>query len=181
MNSSISNLPVVIEQVPIVSSPEPSASNDAAIRHLTANNMIKNYVIMALTAGLYPSPLVDTVAVTALEVKMISDMAKVYEFPVPHKLVALKVLVSVLSSVGMTYMALQFSSVVKMAPGVGHALHTSLFSISGGAAVYAVGKIFQRHYESGGVFLSSNNSVIRRVFNEEYRQGKKIVPQWAKA
>jgi hypothetical protein len=77
-------------------------------------------------------------------------------------------------------MAMRFASVIKMAPGVGHALHTSLFSISGGAAVYAVGKIFQQHYESGGTFLSKNNSTIRRTFDEKYREGKRTVPQWAK-
>lgn len=159
-------------------SPVAVAEPDVAQR-LAADNLIKNYVIMAMGAGLIPSPVVDMLAVTALEVKMITDMAKTYDFPVPHKLVAIKLLVSVAGSVGSVYLATKLNTVVKAAPVVGHALHVGLLSISGGAAVYAVGKIFQAHYESGGSFLSSDNATIRHFFKDKYREGHRVVSDWA--
>ena len=175
MNESMASLPV-----------EDAAGKDAAAEQLlaqraTANTTIKNYALMALGAGLVPSPLVDSVAITAMEVKMIADLGRIYEFPVPHKLVALKVLISLASSVGMIYLAIKFNSLVKLAPGVGHALHTSVMVVSSGAAVYAVGKIFQEYYESGGFFLDKSDASLRRSFKEKYRDGMEIVPRWVAA
>lgn len=157
------------------------ATDPLLARRRAANDTIRKYVLMAMGAGLIPSPLVDTVAVTALEVKMIADLGRVYDFPVPHKLVALKVLISLASSIGMIYLAVKFNSVVKAVPGVGHAVHASLLAISGGAAVYAVGKIFQEYYESGGSFLGKSDAELRREFEAKYREGMEVVPQWAKA
>jgi uncharacterized protein (DUF697 family) len=154
------------------------AARKLAIQRLETNNLIKNNVLLALGAGLVPSPLFDTVAVTALEVRMITKMATIYEFPVPHKLVILKVLVSLLSSVGMIYAAVKLQSLVKMAPGIGYMYHASLLSISGGAAVYAVGKLFQAHYESGGTFLTSDNAILKRTFRKHFDEGKKQVANW---
>ena len=126
-------------------------------KKLLADNTIKNYVILAMGTGLIPSALVDIVAITALEVKMIGDLARVYDFPVPHRLVRYKVLISL----------------------IGHAVYVGMLSITGGAAMYAVGKVFQKHYESGGTFLSSENSVLKNYFQEKYQEGKKMAPGYA--
>ena len=146
---------------------------------LAADNIIKRYVILAMGAGLIPSALVDVVAITILEVKMIGDLAGAYNFPVPHRLVRYKVLISLIASLGSVYLSIRMNAALKDAPLVGYMFSAGMLSITGGAAVYAVGKIFQKHYESGGTFLSSDNSVLRRYFKEKYQEGKKVVPGYA--
>lgn len=146
---------------------------------LKADNIIKNYVILAMGTGLIPSAVIDVVGITALEVKMIGDLAKVYEFPVPQRLVRYKILISLIGSLGPVYLSVRMHSALKSVPLIGHAVYVGMLSITGGAAMYAVGKAFQRHYETGGTFLSSSNAVLRKFFREKYDEGKKIVPGYA--
>jgi hypothetical protein len=143
---------------------------------LKADNIIKDYVILAMGTGLIPSALIDVVGITALEVKMIGDLAKVYAFPVPRRLVRYKILISLIGSLGPVYLSIRMHSALKSVPLIGHAVYVGMLSVTGGAAMYAVGKAFQRHYESGGTFLSSRNSVLRKFFRNKYDEGKKIVP-----
>ncbi len=150
-------------------------------RSLEAELCIKNYVILAMGVGLVPSALVDIVGITALEVKMIGDLARVYDFPIPKKLIIYKILISLVGSIGPVYLSGQMHAALKSIPLVGHAVYVGMLSVTGGAAVYAVGKIFQRHYESGGTFLSSENRVLKKYYQEQYAAGKKVVPLYAHA
>jgi len=149
-------------------------------RKLKAENIIRNYVIAGMGTGLIPSVLVDLVAITALEVKMIGDLARVYDFPVPHRLVRYKVLISLLGSIGSVYLTIKLHDVLKGVPLLGYAAYVGMMSVTGGAAIYAVGKIFQRHYESGGTFLGSGNPALKDYFQEKFREGKEVVPAYAK-
>ncbi|MBM9616822.1 DUF697 domain-containing protein [Desulfobulbus rhabdoformis] len=133
-----------------------------------ADQCIKNYVIVAIGLGVLPSALVNTASVIALEVKMIGDLAKIYNFPVPTKLVVYKMLISLAGSLGAVYLTVKFRVAFKGIPLLGHAVYVGTMSVAGGAAMYAVGKIFQEHYESGGTFLSSDNSLLKKFFKEKF-------------
>ena len=146
---------------------------------LLADNTIKNYVILAMGTGLIPSSIVDIVGITALEVKMIGDLARIYDFPTPHRLVRYKILISLIGSIGPVYLSGKMHAALKILPLVGHAVYVGMLSITGGAAVYAVGKTFQRHYESGGTFLSSRNSALKKFFKEKYQEGKVVASNCA--
>ena len=174
------NAKTVTDNGPAFSTPV----GDAGIsekKRLMADNVIKNYVILAMGTGLIPSALVDIVAITALEVKMIGDLARAYDFPVPYRLVRYKILISLIGSIGPVYLSARMHAALKSVPLIGHAVYVGMLSITGGAAMYAVGKIFQKHYESGGTFLSSDNSVLRNYFREKYEEGKTVAPGHAKA
>ena len=41
-----------------------------------------------------------------------------------------------------------------------------------GAFSYAVGRVFIRHFESGGTFLDFDADKVRGYFNEQFREGK---------
>lgn len=158
--------------------PEPGAPSAVVLQ---ADICIKNHVIAAMGIGLIPSAVVDVLGITAIEVKMIRDLAKIHRFPVPHKLVAYKVLISLLGSIGPVYLSTRLHAALKGVPLVGHAVYVGMLSVTGGAAVYAVGKIFQKHYETGGTFLSGDNALLRNYFKQKYREGKCIVPGYVQA
>jgi uncharacterized protein (DUF697 family) len=148
----------------------------AQISAFKAENIIKKHIIAAMGAGLVPFPIVDIVAVAMLEVHMITELAAAYNFPVPRALVVYKLLISLAGGIGPIFMSLYFENSVKTLPLVGHAIYLGAFSISGGISVYAVGKLFQKHFESGGTFLSSKNSVLREFFAEKHAEGRTAVP-----
>lgn len=152
---------------------------EQTLQALQADNCIKNHVIAAMGIGLIPSSLVNIAGIAGIEVKLIRDLAVIYAFPVPHQLVAYKVLISLIGSIGPVYLSTQMHTALKGVPLIGHAVYVGLLSITGGAAVYAVGKIFQKHYESGGTFLSSENSVLRTWFKKYYAEGKQVARECA--
>jgi len=158
--------------------PIPSVADDSVsgMRKLQADNVIKNHVIMAMATGLIPSAMINVVGITALEVKMIGDLARVYDFPVPHRLVCYKIVISLIGSIGPVYLSVKMHSALKSMPLVGHAFYVGMLSLTGGAAVYAVGKLFQKHFESGGTFLSSENRILKSYFKAKYAEGKRVVP-----
>lgn len=153
---------------------------DQEVIELRAENCIKNHVIAAMGVGLIPSGLVDVIGITVIEVKLIRDLAVIYKFPVPNKLVAYKIFISLVGSLGVVYFSSRMHSAFKGVPLVGHAVYVGLLSATGGAAVYAVGKIFQEHYRSDGSFLSKDNKYIRDYFKEKYQEGKGAVTNYTK-
>jgi len=150
-----------------------TSSQTAALR---ADSIIKKHVVAAMGAGLVPFPVVDMVGVALIEVNMITELAATYNFPVPRALVVYKLMISVAGAVGPIFLSIYFQNALKALPLVGHAIYLGAFSLSGGISVYAVGKLFQKHFESGGTFLSSRNSVIRTFFAEKEAEGGTVVP-----
>src|SRR5450631_1176599 len=95
--------------------------NEAALK---ADNIIKNNTMAGMAAVLIPLPLVfDMVAVTAIEVRMITEMAKVYACPIPHRLVLSKILVSIVGGVGPAYFSVKFACAIKTLPFAGQAIY----------------------------------------------------------
>lgn len=145
-------------------------------RRLKADACIRTHVIAALGFGLIPSAVADIVLVSGVEIKMIRDLAGLYGRSVPHRLVAGKLLLSLIGGVGVIYFSNKMEAVLKGLPLFGHALYYGAFSITGGAAIYAVGRTFQKHYESGETFLESGDDVVRAYFTSKFREGKQFVP-----
>ena len=161
--------PILPREMPLV---EPEIGEATTLQ---AENCIKKHVIAAMGIGLIPSAMLDVAGITAIEVRMIRKLAHIYSFAVPNKLVVLKVLISLVGSIGPVYISLKLHSAMKGVPLVGYAVSVGLLSATGGAAVYAVGKLFQIHFESGGTFLSKDNSLIRDYFRKKYKEGKRLV------
>lgn len=165
------------EQVP--STPEELAR--AALPPITeemrlrAEGCIKNHVLMAVGIGVIPSALVDLVGVTAIELRLINALAEIYGFPFPDKLASYKVLISLIGATGPIYLSNALQSLFKGIPIVGFAFAVGVFSATGGASVYAVGKIFQRHFESGGAFLGADDHEIREYYRRKLREARQVV------
>jgi uncharacterized protein (DUF697 family) len=142
-----------------------------------ADLIIRNHVAMALAAGLVPvGPAFNVVAVTAIEVHMIARLAAAYSAPVPSRHVAAKMLVSLVGGVAPAYLSLKSLELLRGTPVVREIVYLGGLSLSGGASVYVVGKIFQKHFESGGTFLSGDNRILRSFFEEKRKEAKVQVP-----
>jgi uncharacterized protein (DUF697 family) len=157
---------------------EKNAPTPAELRTEAADRLIRDYVMVATGAGLIPFPFVDAVAIATLEVSMISRLADIYEFPVPRKLVAYKLLVSLAASVGPIYFSTHLLNLATNIVPFGFVAYALLMGGSAGVSVYAVGKLFQKHYESGGTFLSNSSDVVKKYFTDRYAEGERIVPAY---
>jgi uncharacterized protein (DUF697 family) len=142
-----------------------------------ANTTVKYYTLGAAVVGFIPLPMVDMAALTAVELKMLHSLAKQYNVPF-SKDIGKSILSSLLGGVLVPVEGVApLSSLVKVVPVVGQAAGMLSSALLGGAATYAVGKVFIQHFESGGTFLTFDPEKVRKYFAEEFEKGKTVVAE----
>jgi uncharacterized protein (DUF697 family) len=142
-----------------------------------SRKVVKNYMWWSMGAGLIPVPLVDLVAVSGVQLKMLAEISKTYgvEFQ-EHRGKAL-----IASLIGyIVPSSLSFGSVgslLKAIPGVGALVGAPSMALFCGASTYALGKVFIQHFESGGTLLSFDPAKVKEHFQREFEQGGKIAAE----
>jgi uncharacterized protein (DUF697 family) len=145
-------------------------------KEVAAQDIVEKYMWWAVGAGLLPVPLLDLAAVTAIDLKMIKELSIGYgvEF---HEDRGKAIVASLAGGVtsGMLARSMGVISLLKAIPLVGQSAATLSMSIFGGAATYAIGRVFIQHYASGGTMLDLDMDKARNFFSEQYQKGKNLV------
>ncbi len=141
-------------------------------RRHEAQNIVNTYMGWSTGAAFLPVPWVDLAAVTAIQIKMVADLAEVYDVPF-SKNVAKSIIAGLIGSVLPATLARGLSSVIKAIPGVGTFLGVITAPAFASASTYAVGRVFIQHFESGGNMLNFDPDAMRDYFKDEFEQGKK--------
>lgn len=141
-------------------------------RQSHAETIVNQYATYSAGAGFIPVPLIDAAAITGLQLKMISDMSKVYGIPFRHER-AKSFIASLVGGVGSTALAYGAGgAVLRSVPWIGPVLGIFSMPAFGYAATYAVGRVFVQHFESGGTFLDFDPAKVRAYFNEQYERAR---------
>ncbi|MDC0747896.1 YcjF family protein [Polyangium mundeleinium] len=140
-----------------------------------AEAIIRRNVLWALVAGVLPVPVADFVAIKGVQLKMLRELADLYEVKFTHEVVTMLVgsLISSTWSVGVG--ATLGYGLVKLVPVVGTALGLISTPLVAGAATYALGKVFTMHFETGGTFLDFDPNAMRSHFRSEFEKAKETV------
>lgn len=138
-----------------------------------ADDIIRKRVYAAVGAGFVPVPLFDIMALTGIQIEMVSRLSSLYEIPFRKDLVkkAISALVGGVLPVAVTPV---LASLIKLVPVVGYTTSVVTLSATGGAATYAIGKVFVQHFETGGTLLNFNAEKVKEYFNEQYKKGEKV-------
>jgi uncharacterized protein (DUF697 family) len=159
-------------QTPAVESPNPATSNVPLTKEGQAYNIVKQNVLWAAGGGLIPVPVLDVVAITAVEVKMLRELAALYGVPFQEERIR-TICVALLAGLGAPVIGTTVAtSFLKSIPFLGFL--TGLVVVPGIAAAftYAVGKVFIQHFASGGTFLDFDPKKVREHFAREFAEGK---------
>ena len=136
--------------------------------------IIRNHTYAAIGIGFIPIPLVDLAALTALQLKMISSIAKAYG--VEFKKERTKSIISALCGGTLTVVSVpMLSSLFKAIPIVGQTVGAATVSISGAASTYALGYVFDKHFKEGGTLLNVSVDNIKEGFTDYYQKGEKAI------
>jgi uncharacterized protein (DUF697 family) len=141
-----------------------------------AETIIRNHVLWSMGAGFIPVVIADVFAVSALQLDMIRQLARVYNIDFSET--QGKAIVTSLTSATLARIAA--GSVVKLIPVVGSLVGGISNSIFAGASTYALGEVFKRHFDTGGTFLDFDVSRLSKIYNEKFEKGKKVAEQWKK-
>jgi uncharacterized protein (DUF697 family) len=136
-------------------------SADRAKRLAEATNISRRYVLLASMLALIPFPLIDLAALLSLQVKLVHDLAKLYNVPFQTR-IARPLLSSLLSGCAVTGGGVLLIALGKSIPGLGTLVGGGL---AGGLAgtTLATSEIFIRHFEAGGTlndFVSSSTELF---------------------
>jgi len=143
-----------------------------------ANEITKKYVMSSVSAGLIPIPIVDFIAVTGIQVKMLHSLTQQYDIPFSNNM-SESVIGALLGGLIPTEATMSLvGSLSKLIPIGGTTLGMITMSLFSGASTYAVGKVFIQHFEAGGTILSFEPSKVREYFKAEFAKGKEQAKQW---
>lgn len=142
-----------------------------------AARVVRTNVYWSMGAGLIPWPIVDTAAVLAVQLKMLKELGDVYGVPFKAnagKSAVASLLASVVStSAGQGLLGARFMRVLRLrTPVIGTILGLLTMPVFNGAFTYAVGKVFNRHFASGGTFMSFDAKAVEPDFKEAFEEGK---------
>jgi uncharacterized protein (DUF697 family) len=140
--------------------------------HERAAEIISSSVRWSAAAGAVPLPVLDLVALGAVQAKMISDLSQAYGRPVSAEAArgVVSVLLGTLLPAGVTGALL--GSGFKTVPVAGTVLGMVSMAAFGAAASYAIGKVFVRHFEKGGNLDSFSAEAVKEELKAEFSQAK---------
>jgi len=145
-------------------------------RELEADKIIKNHMLGSLAFGAVPLPLIDLVGLTTVQLNMLRKLSNLYGHTFSEEL-AKKAIASLLGS-GLTLpVAAGLFSLVKIIPVIGQSAGVVALGSTAAASTYAIGRVFVKHFESGGDFLSFNSKKAKEEFKEEFDKGKEAASE----
>lgn len=137
-----------------------------------ASSTIKSNVIQALMVGLIPVPLIDVVALTNIQFKMMHELVKLYD--VRYTKIERAVVKSFVLGVLPVATVAGLSSTLKFMPGIGSLAGSAGVSVSAGGLTYATGAVFVRHFEEGGTLDDFDPVTAKQYFRQEFVHGKSV-------
>jgi uncharacterized protein (DUF697 family) len=135
----------------------------------TVDRIVREHILWAIGAGLVPLPVLDIVAVTAVQLDMLKQLAT--HHGVPFTETEGKAWVTALAG---NMVARLGANALKLIPGIGTLIGGVSMSILAGASTYAIGQVAIGHFERGGTFTDIDMGRARQVYEEELERGKRV-------
>jgi uncharacterized protein (DUF697 family) len=145
------------------------ANMDSEEKQLRANDIIKNHVGFAASAGLIPIPGADLAAVTAVQLNMLRQLAKVYDIKFMDNIGK-----NIITAIAGSSVARIGASLIKAIPGIGTVIGDMTMAAMSGASTYALGKMFAKHFANGGTLDNFDIKKSKKVYEEELKNGKTV-------
>ena len=133
----------------------------------SAMSTVYKYSALSAATGLIPMPLVDMAGLMAMQLMMLKKLCALYDIPFDSQ--RSKSAIAILAS-GISSTCVAVSS-TKLIPFIG-AFSIATMPAVNGAFSYAVGRVFIRHFASGGTFLDFDADKVKGYFQEQFRAGK---------
>lgn len=132
-----------------------------------AEKLIKKYAFGSGLFGYIPVPVLDAFGIMTVQRKMLFHLAKVYNIPFSRSLA--KDLLKTLSGGIASRAAIPIA--IKMVPGVNILFGSTGMAVIGSASTYAVGRVFKKHFETGGTLEDFNPDKEKETFETELKKG----------
>ena len=149
-------------------------SEEISVSTEEIDKIIRHHVYAAMGLGLAPIPLIDIMGLSVIQLDLLRVIAKKYNVPFKNN-AAKNMITTLVGGILPVGLAPVFASIIKCVPVVGTLTGAVSMSIMGAASTYAVGRVFVKHFESGGTLLDVDTEKVQEKFKEQYEKGKEYV------
>lgn len=144
-----------------------------------AEELILKHTYSSMALGLVPVPFIDFIGVAGIQLNMVRKIANTYDTEFSQE--AFKNTVGALIGGAIPGLAgMPIASLMKSIPIIGQGLGALSMPVVAGASTYAIGKVFYRHFSSGGTFLTFDVDRARDYYQEQFKKGENIVSEMMK-
>lgn len=145
-----------------------------------AQSCVSKYAFGNALCSLVPVPLFDLIAISGLQITMVSSLCSIYQVPFSREAVKsiLFGLVGGLNSA--TVACTVLGSVARFVPMMWFSASVVTLPLVAAASTYAVGKVFIMHFEAGGTVLTFDHLKMREYFKSFYQEGLSMAQARAK-
>lgn len=152
------------------------AAKDMPVEQQAAE-VIRRNILWSMGAGVIPFAYVDTAAVLAVQVKLVKELSDVYGVPFRANAgkSAVAALIGSLAAGGATQGVMASGlmyGLLRSVPVVGQIVGLATMPAFAAATTYAVGKVFDQHFASGGTFLTFDAKKVEGYFREKFEEAK---------
>ena len=138
-----------------------------------SDKVIKDFAFSSVLVGFMPIPLLDMMGLITTQRIMVYRLSKLYSVPYSKNLA--KTYLTTLMSGLTAYAAMPaLSGILKMLPGVGTLAGGAGMAAVSSASTYAVGKVFQQHFERGGTLDSFDPASAKHLLAKEFEKGRTL-------
>ncbi|MFV3127394.1 YcjF family protein [Niveispirillum sp. KHB5.9] len=154
-----------------------------AARAAHAATIIRNHVLAGAATVVVPVVLLDSAALAGVQLNLVRELAKVYGQDFRADLVRPAVATLFATIAPKAVASTGLSALVASIPVIGTAYRWVALPGFNAAFTYAVGKVFQQHFASGGTFLTFDPEKVKEYFVNQYNKvrGKKAAEPAAAA
>ena len=131
------------------------AETTDAARNERASELVDRLSLWAGASGFIPVPIVDMAAVGGVQLYMLRRLSEIYEIPFSENL-GKSILTILAGAVIPATTANTAASIVKGVPMIGTAIGMLTMPAVAAGATWIIGKVFIKHFASGGTLLDFN-------------------------
>jgi len=135
-----------------------------------AQNSVLIHASAAFSVGLMPIPVVDLLGISLTQISLVRQLSSIYGVKFSEQLGR-----SIITALAGGTLSVAAPSLIKAVPVVGSMMGAVVMPTVAGASTYAIGRIFIKHFESGGTLLTLDPDRVRDAYTEELEEGKKVV------
>lgn len=153
-----------------------TAPMTAEEREEMASQLVDRFSVWSGAAGLVPVPLVDLVAVAGVQLQMLRKLSEIYEVPFSDnrgKSIIASLAGAIIPASTATTTAMTFGSLIKGIPVIGTTIGALTMPIYAACATFVIGKVFMKHFASGGTLLDFNPPDYREFIKSQQERFKR--------
>jgi uncharacterized protein (DUF697 family) len=141
-----------------------------------ASQLVDRFSVWSGAAGLIPVPLIDIAAVAGVQLQMLRKLSEIYEVPFSDnrgKSIIASIAGAIIPASTATTTAMTFGSLIKGIPVIGTTVGALTMPVYAACATFVIGKVFMKHFSSGGTLLDFNPPDYREFIKFQQERFKR--------